>query len=158
MTHKDASMLQLSHTLQMPTFRGIYKFHKNQKNLTKICITGSWVAFFTAGIYQAIIYTNFLQCPFINSWIVLFHFPQQYCTRVGSLPWSPSVYKPYLDAIDAPSEELELTTNSLGAHIETDIKLILRTFSYLTVNSQDDSHSHTVSLLCTFCEFATLNS
>ena len=38
------------------------------------------------------------------------------------------------------SEEFELTANSLGAHIETHRKLILRTFSYLTVNSQDDSH------------------
>ena len=39
-----------------------------------------------------------------------------------------------------PSEEFELTTNSLGAHIETHGKLILRTLSYLTVNSLDDSH------------------
>ena len=34
-----------------------------------------------------------------------------------------------------PSEEFELTADSLGAH-----KLILRTLSYLTVNSHDDSH------------------
>ena len=40
-----------------------------------------------------------------------------------------------------PSEEFELTANSLGAHIETYGKLIFRTLSYLTVNSQDDSHS-----------------
>ena len=39
-----------------------------------------------------------------------------------------------------PSEEFELTANSLGAHIETPGGLILRTLSYLTVNSQDDSH------------------
>ena len=39
-----------------------------------------------------------------------------------------------------PSEEFELTANSLGAHIETDDGLIPRTLSYLTVNSQDDSH------------------
>ena len=39
-----------------------------------------------------------------------------------------------------PSEEFEATANSLGAHIETRKKLILRTPSYLTVNSQDDSH------------------
>ena len=38
-----------------------------------------------------------------------------------------------------PSEEFERTANSLGAHIETHGKLILRTLSYLTVNSQDDS-------------------
>ena len=38
------------------------------------------------------------------------------------------------------SEELELTANSLGAHIETQGKLILRTLSYLTVNSQDGCH------------------
>ena len=38
-----------------------------------------------------------------------------------------------------PSEEFELTPNSLGAHIETHGKLIL-TLSYLTMNSQDDSH------------------
>ena len=37
-----------------------------------------------------------------------------------------------------PSEEFELTANSLGAHIETQGKLILRTPSYLTVNSQDE--------------------
>ena len=36
-----------------------------------------------------------------------------------------------------PSEEFELTANSLGAHIETHGGLILRT---LTVKSQDDSH------------------
>ena len=39
-----------------------------------------------------------------------------------------------------PSEEFELTANSMGAHIETHRKLILRTLSYLTVNSQDNSH------------------
>ena len=41
---------------------------------------------------------------------------------------------------ELPSEEFELTANSLGAHIETQEKLIFRTLSYLTVNSQDDSH------------------
>ena len=35
-----------------------------------------------------------------------------------------------------PSEEFELKANSLGARG----KLVLRTLSYLTVNSQDDSH------------------
>ena len=39
-----------------------------------------------------------------------------------------------------PNEEFELTANSLGAHIETHSGLILRTLSYLTMNSQDDSH------------------
>ena len=39
-----------------------------------------------------------------------------------------------------PSEEFDLTGNALGAHIETHGKIILRTLSYLTVNSQDDSH------------------
>ena len=39
-----------------------------------------------------------------------------------------------------PSEEFELTANSLGAHIETHGQFILRTLTYLTVNSQDDSH------------------
>ena len=39
-----------------------------------------------------------------------------------------------------PTEEFELTVSSLGAHIETHGKLILRTLSYLIVNSQDDSH------------------
>ena len=38
------------------------------------------------------------------------------------------------------SEEFEPTANSLGAHIETHGKVILRTLIYLTVNSQDDSH------------------
>ena len=38
-----------------------------------------------------------------------------------------------------PIEKLELTANSLGTHIETYGKLILRTHSYFTVNSQDDS-------------------
>ena len=36
-------------------------------------------------------------------------------------------------------DKFELTANSLGAHIETQGGLILRTLSYLTVNSQDDS-------------------
>ena len=40
----------------------------------------------------------------------------------------------------APSEKFDLTDNSLGAHIETHGRLILRTLSYLIVNSQDDSH------------------
>ena len=39
-----------------------------------------------------------------------------------------------------PSEEFELTANSLGAQSETHGGLILRTIIYLTVNSQDDSH------------------
>ena len=39
-----------------------------------------------------------------------------------------------------PSEEFELTANSLGDHIEIHSGLILRTLSYLTANSQDDSH------------------
>ena len=39
-----------------------------------------------------------------------------------------------------PSEEFELTANSLAAHIETHSGLILRTLSYFTVTSQDDSH------------------
>ena len=39
-----------------------------------------------------------------------------------------------------PSEEFEITANSLGAHIESHSGLMLRTLSYLTVNSQDDSH------------------
>ena len=39
----------------------------------------------------------------------------------------------------SPSEKFELTANSLGAHIETHRKLILRTLTYLTMNSQDDS-------------------
>ena len=38
------------------------------------------------------------------------------------------------------SVEFDLTANSLGAHIETHGKLILRTLTYFTVNSQDDSH------------------
>ena len=39
-----------------------------------------------------------------------------------------------------PSEEFDLTANSLRAHIEIHVGLIFRTLSYLTVNSQDDSH------------------
>ena len=39
-----------------------------------------------------------------------------------------------------PREEFQLTANSLEAQIETHGKLILRTLSYLIVNSQDDSH------------------
>ena len=38
------------------------------------------------------------------------------------------------------SDECELTAISLRAHIEAHGGLILRTLSYLTVNSQDDSH------------------
>ena len=37
-----------------------------------------------------------------------------------------------------PSEEFELPAYLLGAFIETHENLILRTLSYLTVNSQDD--------------------
>ena len=37
-----------------------------------------------------------------------------------------------------PSEEFELTANSLGVHVESHGKIILRTLSYLTVNSQDE--------------------
>ena len=44
-----------------------------------------------------------------------------------------------IQVLKYPSEEFELTANSLGARIETHGKLILRTISYLTVNSQDDS-------------------
>ena len=51
-----------------------------------------------------------------------------------------------------PSEEFEVIANSLGAHIETHRKLIMRTLSYLTVNSQDDSHCE---LAVSFREFAT---
>ena len=43
-------------------------------------------------------------------------------------------------ANEVPSEEFELTANSLGANIETHGGLILRTLNYLTDNSQDDSH------------------
>ena len=39
-----------------------------------------------------------------------------------------------------PSGEFELKTNSLGAYLETHGGFISRTLSYLTVNSQDDSH------------------
>ena len=48
------------------------------------------------------------------------------------------VNKPYLlqYSFQPLSEEFELSANSLGAHIETQGKLILRTFSELTVNSQ----------------------
>ena len=45
-----------------------------------------------------------------------------------------------LAKLNIPSEEFELTANSLGTHIETHGKLILRILDYLTVNSQDDSH------------------
>ena len=38
-----------------------------------------------------------------------------------------------------PSEDFELIANSLGAHIETHGELILRTLTFLKVNSQDDS-------------------
>ena len=38
------------------------------------------------------------------------------------------------------NEEFELTAYSLGSHIENHRKLILKTLSYLTVNSQGDSH------------------
>ena len=40
---------------------------------------------------------------------------------------------------DQPSEEFELTANSLETHIETHGKLILRTLSCLTMKSLDDS-------------------
>ena len=41
---------------------------------------------------------------------------------------------------EVPSEEFELKANSLGPHIKNHGKLILRTLSYLTVKSKDDSH------------------
>ena len=48
-----------------------------------------------------------------------------------------------------PSEEFEVTANSLGAHTKTHGKLILRTLRYLTVNSQDDPYCDlAVSFLC----------
>ena len=54
-----------------------------------------------------------------------------------------------LTVLGSSSEEFLLTANSLEAHIETHGKLILRKFSYLTVNSQDDSHCElAVSFLC----------
>ena len=37
-----------------------------------------------------------------------------------------------------PSEEFELTTNSLGAHTETHGGLFLRILGSLTVNSQEE--------------------
>ena len=40
-------------------------------------------------------------------------------------------------SLTPPSEEFELTANSLEANIETHNGLILRTLSHLTVNSQD---------------------
>ena len=40
--------------------------------------------------------------------------------------------------IVAPSEKFELTADSLSAYIETHRRLILRIFSQLTVNSQDE--------------------
>ena len=43
-----------------------------------------------------------------------------------------------LGDLEIPSEEFEVTANSLGAHIETHGELILRTLMYLTVNSQDE--------------------
>ena len=46
----------------------------------------------------------------------------------------------WISSVCSPSEEHELTANSLGALIETHSGLILRTLHYLTVNSQDDSH------------------
>ena len=46
-------------------------------------------------------------------------------------------------------DKFELTANSLGAHTETQGGLILRTLSYLTMNSQDDSHCEVpVNFLC----------
>ena len=42
--------------------------------------------------------------------------------------------------LKGPTEEFELSADSLGAHVLTHSEPILRTLSYLTVNSQDDSH------------------
>ena len=53
-----------------------------------------------------------------------------------------------------PSGEFDLTTNSQEAHIKTHSGLILRSLSYLTVNSQYDSHCElAVSMLWAFREF-----
>ena len=55
-------------------------------------------------------------------------------------------------------EEFKLKANSLGAHIETNYELILRTLSNLTVNSQDDSHCELAvsfpSVFNSHCELA----
>ena len=51
--------------------------------------------------------------------------------RFCSLAWSSNNH---------PCEEFKFTAYSLGAQVETHGKLILRTLSYLTVNSQDESH------------------
>ena len=54
-------------------------------------------------------------------------------------PWRRGPPKPV--CIGAPRRLIHpCTANSLGAHNETHGKFILRTLSYLTVNSQDDSH------------------
>ena len=56
---------------------------------------------------------------------------------LGELFSSCAVSAPHLIAVlvSMSSEKFELTANSLGGHIETHGKLILRSFSYLTVNS-----------------------
>ena len=46
----------------------------------------------------------------------------------------------FLNNKGALAVPIGLTANSLGTYIETHGKPILRTLSYLTVNSQDDSH------------------
>ena len=50
----------------------------------------------------------------------------------------PELYS--VDSFQGGCEEFELTANALGAHIKSHGGLILRTLSYLTVNSQDDLH------------------
>ena len=56
---------------------------------------------------------------------------------LGLLFSSCTISAPHLIAalVCMSSENFELTANSLGGNIETHGKLILRSFSYLTVNS-----------------------
>ena len=71
-------------------------------------------------------------------------YPWKWLIELQSLKWLLAQCKVLLYIIvcpwSIPSEEIELTANSLGAHIETHGQLILRTLNYPTMNSQDDSH------------------
>ena len=101
----------------------------------KLCFTCSCVALFRIHTYElgsrgwqfGMVCCGTMKRPYLKSFLI-YHLPTR-CHR-------------------KPSEEFELTANSLEAHMKVTgssssmghSKLILRTLSYLTVNSQEDSH------------------
>ena len=74
----------------------------------------------------------------VNLFSVKMHCYSIRCPVSGTIPHFLTIFdtiQHYLALFcNIPSEEFELTANSLGAHTETHGGLILRTLSYLRVN------------------------